>query len=168
MRQGSLLLCMAVSPRGRGVSPRIADSAPGLRILRRGRGFCAGAAGFTPGARVLLLAAGCSYIITGGGSCTGPCRRGGVRALFKQDARILCRGGEPIRFGQGHPAPLPGVGERTGPFQTGRTGPLPGWLTVRKAPKGRGGRHSPRGAKEKSVFTRKIRYFFLFLHQLGK
>ena len=78
---------------GRGFCASAADSAPGLRILLRDCGFCAGAAGFTPGARVLLLAAGCSYIITGGGSCTGPCRRGGVRALFKQDARILCRGG---------------------------------------------------------------------------
>lgn len=76
--------------------------------------------------------------------------------------------GTQTRFGQGHPAPLPGVGGRTGPLQTGRTGPLPGWRTGRKAPKGRGGRHSPQGAKEKSVFTRKIRYFFLFLHQLGK
>ena len=85
MRQGSLLLCMAVSPRGRGVSPRIADSAPGLRVLRRGCGFYSGGAGFTPGRGLLL---------------------------YNNRRRIL------------HGA-LP-EGRRTGPFQTGRTDPLPG------------------------------------------
>lgn len=97
---------MAVSPRGRGVSPRIAGSAPGLQVLLRGCRFSPSAADSAPGPRVLLR--GCGFYsgaadftpglripiyITGGGACTGPCRRGGVRALFKQDARILCRGG---------------------------------------------------------------------------
>lgn len=105
MRQGSLLLCMAVSPRGRGVSPRIAGSAPGLQVLLRGCRFSPRAADSAPGPRVLLR--GCGFYsgaadftpglripiyITGGGACTGPCRRG----------------------------------RRTGPFQTGRTDPLPG------------------------------------------
>lgn len=105
MRQGSLLLCMAVSPRGRGVSPRIAGSAPGLQVLLRGCRFSPSAADSAPGPRVLLR--GCGFYsgaadftpglripiyITGGGACTGPCRRG----------------------------------RRTGPFQTGRTDPLPG------------------------------------------
>ena len=115
---------MAVSPRGRGVSPRIAGSAPGLqvllrgcrfspsaadsapgpRVLLRGCGFYSGAAGFTPGLRIPIY-------ITGGGACTGPCRRGkahkpvsdrgtrplcrgwvGVRALCKQGARALPEG----------------------------------------------------------------------------
>lgn len=85
MRQGSLLLCMAVSPRGRGVSPRIAGSAPGLQVLLRGCRFSPSAADSAPGLRIPIC-------ITGGGACTGPCRRG----------------------------------RRTGPFQTGRTDPLPG------------------------------------------
>ena len=166
MRQGSLLLCMAVSPRGRGVSPRIAGSAPGLQVLLRGCRFSPSAADSAPGLRVLLR--GCGFY------------SGAADSYLYNERRSL------------HGA-LP-EGRRTGPFQTGRTDPLPGrgvqvlckqsaralpegrgvrvlcrdGARGRKAPKGRGGRHSPQGAKEKSVFTRKIRYFFLFLHQLGK
>lgn len=61
----SSFLYMAMSPRWGGYCSGAADSAPGLRI---------------------------PICITGGGACTGPCRRG----------------------------------RRTGPFQTGRTDPLPG------------------------------------------
>ncbi len=116
----------------RGFSPSAADSAPGLRVLLRGCGFYSGAADFTPGLRIPIY-------ITGGGACTGPCRRGkahkpvsdrgtrplcrggahklvsdrgtrplcrgwvGVRALCKQDVRVLCRdgarGGRPRKAG---------------------------------------------------------------------
>lgn len=92
-------------PQDCGFCARAAGSAPGLQVFPQCRGFCSGAAGFTPGPRVLLR--GCGFYsgaadftpglripicITGGGACTGPCRRG----------------------------------RRTGPFQTGRTDPLPG------------------------------------------
>ena len=159
-------------PQDCGFCARAAGSAPGLQVFPQCRGFCSGAAGFTPGLRVLLR--GCGFY-SGAADFTP-----GLRILLRGCGFLLYNGrrslhgalpegkGTQTRFGQGHPAPLPGVGGRTGPLQTGRTGPLPGWRTGRKAPKGRGGRHSPQGAKEKSVFTRKIRYFFLFLHQLGK
>lgn len=57
--------------------------------------------------------------------------------------------GTQTRFGQGHPAPLPGVGGRTGPFQTGHTDPLPGrganpFQTGAPGPfAGRGGAYGP-------------------------
>ena len=166
---------MAVSPRGRGVSPRIAGSAPGLQVLLRGCRFSPSAADSAPGPRVLLRGCGFysgaadSYLYNGRRSLHGALPGWGTQTCFGQGHPAPLPGwGTQTRFGQGHPAPLPGVGGHTGPLQTGRTGPLPGWRTGRKAPKGRGGRHSPQGAKEKSVFTRKIRYFFLFLHQLGK
>ena len=92
----------------------------------------------------------------------------GSQSVSDRGTRPLCRrGGAHGSFANRVHGALP-EGRGTGPLQTGRTDPLPAWRTVRKAPKGRGGRHSPQGAKEKSVFTRKIRYFFLFLHQLGK
>lgn len=72
-------------PQDCGFCARAAGSAPGLQVFPQCRGFCSGAAGFTPGLRIPIY-------ITGGGACTGPCRRG----------------------------------RRTGPFQTGRTDPLPG------------------------------------------
>lgn len=71
-------------PQDCGFCARAAGSAPGLQVFPQCRGFCSGAAGFTPGLRIPIY-------ITGGGACTGPCRRG----------------------------------RRTGPFQTGRTDPLP-------------------------------------------
>lgn len=72
-------------PQDCGFCAGAAGSAPGLQVFPQCRGFCSGAAGFTPGLRIPIC-------ITGGGACTGPCRRG----------------------------------RRTGPFQTGRTDPLPG------------------------------------------
>ena len=166
MRQGSLLLCMAVSPRGRGVSPRIAGSAPGLQVLLRGCRFSPSAADSAPGPRVLLR--GCrfysgaadSYLYNGRRSLHGALPEGEAYGPFSNRTHGSFAGeGRTGHLQTGCTGPTGGEG---------RTGPLPGWLTVRKAPKGRGGRHSLRGAKEKSVFTRKIRYFFLFLHQLGK
>lgn len=56
-----------------------------MAMSPRWGGYCAGAADSAPGLRIPIC-------ITGGGACTGPCRRG----------------------------------RRTGPFQTGRTDPLPG------------------------------------------
>ncbi len=115
-------------PQDCGFCARAAGSAPGLQVFPQCRGFYSGAAGFTPGLRILLRGCGFysgaadSYYITGGGACTGPCRRGkahkpvsdrgtrplcrgwvGVRALCKQDVRVLCRdgarGGRPRKAG---------------------------------------------------------------------
>lgn len=98
VRQGSLLLCMAVSPRGRGVSPRIAGSAPGLQVLLRGCRFSPSAADSAPGPRVLLR--GCGFY-------------SGAADSYLYNGRRSLHGALP-------------EGRRTGPFQTGRTDPLPG------------------------------------------
>ena len=169
MRQGSLLLCMAVSPRGRGVSPRIAGSAPGLQVLLRGCRFSPSAADSAPGPRVLLRGCGFysgaadSYLYNGRRSLHGALPEGGgVRALFKQDARILCRGGAYRSF----------ANRVHGPYRRG--GAYRSFAGIAHGAEGseRPGRKAfaagCKRKKEKSVFTRKIRYFFLFLHQLGK
>lgn len=67
-------------PQDCGFCARAAGSAPGLQVFPQCRGFCSGAAD--------------SYLYNGRRSLHGALpERGGVRALFKQDARILCRGG---------------------------------------------------------------------------
>ena len=67
-------------PQDCGFCARAAGSAPGLQVFPQCRGFCSGAAD--------------SYLYNGRRSLHGALPEGGgVRALFKQDARILCRGG---------------------------------------------------------------------------
>lgn len=92
---------MAVSPRGRGVSPRIAGSAPGLQVLLRGCRFSPSAADSAPGPRVLLR--GCGFYSGAADSYLYNGRRSLHGALPEGK-------GTQTRFGQGHPAPLPGRG----------------------------------------------------------
>ena len=74
-------------PQDCGFCARAAGSAPGPRVLLRGCGFYSGAADFTPGLRIPIY-------ITGGGACTGPCRRGKAhKPVSDRGTRPLCRGG---------------------------------------------------------------------------
>ena len=139
-------------PQDCGFCARAAGSAPGLQVFPQCRGFCSGAAGFTPGLRIPIY-------ITGGGACTGPCRRGGVRALFKQDARILCRGGAYRSFANRVHGPY----RRGGAYRS-----FAGMAHGAEGPERPGRKALAAGCKRKECFHAENPIFFSIFASIGK
>ena len=175
-------------PQDCGFCARAAGSAPGPRVLLRGCGFYSGAADFTPGLRIPIY-------ITGGGACTGPCRRGkahkpvsdrgtrplcrggahklvsdrgtrplcrgwvGVRALFKQDARILCRRGAYRSFANRVHGPY----RRGGAYRS-----FAGMAHGAEGPERPGRKAFAAGCKRKERFHAENPIFFSIFASIGK